>query len=310
MVQIGSSDLEVAPLALGGNVFGWTADEAESFAVLDAFAGAGGTMVDTADAYSAWVPGHEGGESESVIGRWMADRGNRDRVVVATKVSQHPQFRGLSAANVRAAAQASLERLGTDRIDLYWAHFDDQDTPIEETAGAFSRLVDEGLVRWIGVSNYSPERIDAWMAAAEADGLHRPVALQPHYNLVERAFENGLRDRAERYRLGVLPYFSLAKGFLTGKYRDGAPAVDSPRARQAQDYLDERGKRVLVALDQVAGRHDVPVATVALAWLRSRPTVAAPIASARTADQLEPLLRSMTLTLPESDVDLLTAASV
>ena len=310
MVQIGSSDLEVAPLALGGNVFGWTADEAQSFAVLDAFADGGGTMVDTADAYSAWVPGHEGGESESVIGRWMADRGNRDQVVVATKVSQHPQFRGLSAANVRAAARASLERLGTDRIDLYWAHFDDQDTPIEETASAFSRLVDEGLVRWIGVSNYSPERIDAWMAAAEADGLHRPIALQPHYNLVERAFENGLRDRAERYRLGVLPYFSLAKGFLTGKYRDGLRRWTSPRASGAQEYLDERGRRVLVALDQVAGRHGVPVATVALAWLRSRPTVAAPIASARTVTQLEPLLRSTTLTLPESDVDLLTAASV
>lgn len=307
-MQIGSSDLDVAPLALGGNVFGWTADEAASFAVLDAFVAGGGSLVDTADAYSAWVPGHTGGESETVIGRWLAARGRRDEVVVATKVSQHPDFRGLAPSTVRAAAQASLERLGTDRIDLYWAHFDDADTPIAETAGAFSALVDDGLVRWIGVSNYSPERIDAWMAAAEADGLHRPVALQPHYNLVERAFEGGLRDRAERYGLGVTPYFALARGFLTGKYRDGGPEVDSPRAGQAAAYLDDRGRRVLAVLDEVAAAHGVAPAAVALAWLRSRPTVVAPIASARSTAQLAPLLASLDVDLSPAELDLLTTA--
>lgn len=309
-MQIGSSDLDVPPLALGGNVFGWTADEPASFAVLDAFVAGGGSLVDTADAYSAWVPGHTGGESETVIGRWLAARGRRDDIVVATKVSQHPDFRGLAPSTVRAAAQASLRRLDTDRIDLYWAHFDDADTPIAETAGAFSALVDDGLVRWIGVSNYSPERIDAWMAAAEADGLHRPVALQPHYNLLERAFEGGLRDRAERYGLGVTPYFALARGFLTGKYRDGGPDVDSPRAGQAAAYLDDRGRRVLAALDDIADAHGTAPAAVALAWLRSRPTVVAPIASARSTAQLEPLLASLQVDLSPAELDLLTAAGV
>ncbi|WP_296667253.1 aldo/keto reductase [Demequina sp.] len=307
---LGSLDLSHAPLALGGNVLGWTADRDASFAVLDAFVYGGGSMIDTADAYSAWAPGHVGGESETVIGEWAASRGHRDRVLIATKVSQHPSFRGLAPDNVRAAAEASLARLGTDRIDLYYAHFDDAETPLADTAAAFSRLVDDGLVREIGISNYTPERIDEWFAAVDGEGLHRPVALQPHYNLVERGFEGGLRGAAERHGLGVLPYFALAKGFLAGKYRDGADAVDSPRAEAAASYLDDRGRRVLAALDEVAAAHSAPVAAVAVAWLRAQPTVVAPIASARNVEQLAPLLTSMTLDLSHDELASLTQASI
>jgi aryl-alcohol dehydrogenase-like predicted oxidoreductase len=308
-VRVGSSDLEVFPLVLGGNVFGWTADEAATYAVLDAFAAAGGTMLDTADAYSAWAPGHTGGESETLIGRWLARRGRRDDVVIATKVSQHPSFRGLAAENVRAAAQASLQRLGTDRIDLYYAHFDDASVPLEETAGAFSALVDDGLVRYVAVSNYTPERLDEWMAVSDREGFHRPVALQPQYNLLERGFEGALRESAERHGLGVLPYYGLARGFLAGKYRDGGAPVDSPRAEAAARYLDDRGRLVLAALDEVAAAHQVPVASVALAWLRMQPTVVAPIASARTPGQLADLLASAALSLTPDEVAQLSAAS-
>lgn len=308
-VRIGSSDLEIFPLVLGGNVFGWTADEAATFAVLDAFAAAGGTMLDTADVYSAWVPGHTGGESETLIGRWLAHRGSRDDVVIATKVSQHPSFQGLAAGNVRAAAQASLQRLGTDRIDLYYAHFDDASVPLEETVGAFSSLVDDGLVRYVAVSNYTAARLDEWMAVADREGFNRPVALQPGYNLVERGFEGALRERAERHGLGVLPYYGLARGFLAGKYRDGGAPVDSPRAEAAARYLDDRGRRVLAVLDEVATAHDVQVASVALAWLRSQPTVVAPIASARNAGQLVDLLASAALELTSDELDALSAAS-
>jgi aryl-alcohol dehydrogenase-like predicted oxidoreductase len=306
--SLGSLDLTRAPLVLGGNVFGWTADDAASFAVLDAFTGAGGLMIDTADGYSAWVPGNSGGESERAIGRWLARSGRRDDVLVATKVSAHPDYRGLSAANVRAAAHASLKRLGTDRIDLYYAHFDDADVPVAETAAAFSALVDEGLVREIGISNYAPERIDEWFAAVERDGLRRPVALQPHYNLVERGFENGLRGAAELHGLGVLPYYALASGFLAGAYRDDA-TPDGPRAGKAASYLDDRGRRVLAALDDVAAAHDAPVAAVALAWLRARPTVVAPVASARHTGQLGALLASMTLELTDDELARLAGAS-
>ncbi|NNU26235.1 aldo/keto reductase [Isoptericola sediminis] len=306
--HLGSLDLANAPLALGGNVFGWTADDDASFGVLDAFVRAGGRMVDTADAYSAWAPGHTGGESEATIGRWLERGGRRDDVVIATKVSRHPGFPGLSAGNVRAAAEASLQRLGTDHVDLYYAHADDPDTPVAEAATAFSRLVEDGLVREIGLSNYTPERIAEWFAVAEAEGLHRPVALQPLYNLVERGFEGASRDAAQRHGLGVLPYSALASGFLTGAYRDGV-APDSPRAGRASRYLDERGRRVLAVLDDLAATHDVPVASVALAWLRSRPTVVAPIASARHTEQLEALLTSMTLELAPDELEHLTAAS-
>ncbi|WP_062202741.1 aldo/keto reductase [Demequina salsinemoris] len=307
-IALGSLDLSGAPLALGGNVFGWTADADASFSVLDGFVDGGGLLIDTADVYSAWAPGHVGGESESVLGAWFAAAGRRDDVLVATKVSEHSEFSGLSGATIRAAAEASLKRLGTDRIDLYYAHFD-HDDPIEETAAAFSSLVDDGLVREIGISNFSPERIDAWLAAAEANGLHKPVALQPHYNLMERDFEGGLRDAAARHGLGVLPYWGLAKGFLTGKYREADGDVDSPRAGDAVKYLDDRGRRVLAALDRIALEHDAEVASVALAWLKAQPTVVAPIASARNASQLTTLLASMRLTLTDVEVEALTEAS-
>ncbi|GLI27022.1 NADP-dependent aryl-alcohol dehydrogenase [Agromyces rhizosphaerae] len=311
-IRIADTGLEVFPLNLGGNVFGWTADVAESEAVLDAFVAGGGNFVDTADAYSAWAPGHIGGESETVIGDWMRARGNRDDVVIATKVSQHPEFTGLAGDNVRAAADASLQRLGTDRIDLYYAHFDDASVPLEETVGALSGLVDAGKVRAIGISNYTPERIDEWFQVTEANGFHRAAALQPHYNLVERDFEHGLRQRAEREGLAVFAYFSLAKGFLSGKYRSGADAAAadaSPRAAAASSYLDDRGTAVLAALDRIAAAHGVPVASVALAWLRVQPTVVAPIASARHVDQLPALLASATLELSSAELDELSAAS-
>lgn len=241
-VQVGHSDLAVLPLALGGNVFGWTADEATSLDVLDAFADAGGSMVDTADGYSHWVPGHTGGESEAIIGRWLARRGRRDDVVVATKVSRHPDFLGLAPDTIRGAVHASLQRLGTDHIDLYYAHFDDPSVPLADSLGALSALVDEGLVRYLGISNYTPDRIDEWLAVTERENLHRPVALQPEYNLVERGFEDGLQARAETYGLGVFPYYALASGFLTGKYRaDGSPS--GPRAGRAAQYLEGRGPR-------------------------------------------------------------------
>ncbi|GAB3585906.1 aldo/keto reductase [Leifsonia lichenia] len=305
---IGSSDLSVFPLSLGGNVFGWTADQATSFSVLDGYLDAGGNFVDTADGYSAWVPGNTGGDSERILGQWFQARGNRDDVVLATKVSQHPDFKGLAGDNILRAADASLERLGSDHIDLYYAHFDDQTVPLEETVGALSSLVDAGKVRHIGISNYSPERIEEWFAITEANGLHRAVALQPHYNLVERDFEEKYRALAERENLGVVPYFALAAGFLTGKYRDGV-TVDSARAAGASKYLDDRGRSVLAALDEVAAAHDASVASVALAWLAAQPTVVAPIASARTIDQLSDLLASVTLELTSDELDALTGAS-
>ncbi|PFG19699.1 aldo/keto reductase [Serinibacter salmoneus] len=305
---LGTLDLAAAPLVLGGNVFGWTADRTATFEVLDAFLASGGRMVDTADAYSAWVPGNDGGESETLIGQWLAASGRRDDVVIASKVSKHPQFRGLSASNVAAAARASLQRLRTDRIDLYYAHFDDTDTPIAQTAAAFSRLKDEGLIREIGISNYTPERIAEWFEAVERDGLHAPVALQPHYNLMERGFEDGLRGAAERFGLGVLPYSALASGFLAGSYRDGT-SHDSPRARGAGKYLDDRGRAVLAALDEIAAAHVVEVATVSLAWLRAQATIAAPIASARHTGQLPALMASMSLELSAEEIGTLTEAS-
>ncbi|MFG3161570.1 aldo/keto reductase [Streptomyces sp. NPDC048232] len=308
--KLGSSDLEVFPLALGGNVFGWTADQDRSFAVLDAYTAAGGNFVDTADSYSAWVDGNSGGESETVLGRWFAARGNRDDVVLATKVSQHPEYPGLSAANIKAAADASLRRLGTDHIDLYYTHFDKPEVPVEEIIGALDELVKAGKVRHIAASNISAERLAASLEFSDREGLARYVALQPHYNLVSRdTYEGGLRDLAERSGLAAVPYYALAAGFLTGKYRPGA-SVDSPRAGGAAKHLEtERGRRVLAALDEIAEAHDAPVATVALAWLAAQPTVAAPIASARTVEQLPALLGVAELSLTDEEVARLTRAS-
>ncbi|MFE5596727.1 aldo/keto reductase [Streptomyces sp. NPDC056549] len=307
---LGSSDLHVFPVALGGNVFGWTADEAQSFAVLDAYAAAGGNFVDSADVYSAWAEGNEGGESETVIGRWLASRGNRSDIVVATKVGAHPHFKGLSATTIKAAAEESLRRLGTDHIDLYYTHFDDESVPVEEIVTALDQLVKDGKVRAVAASNISPERLRASLDFAEAEGLARYVALQPHYNLVSRdTYEGPLLETVERAGLSAVPYYGLAAGFLTGKYRPRA-TVDSVRASGAAGHLDtERGRAVLSALDTVAEAHGAELATVALAWLAARPTVAAPIASARTVEQLPALVAAAGLTLTETELTLLNEAS-
>ena len=306
--RIGRSDLLVHPLAIGGDVFGWTADERTSFEVLDAYVEAGGNFVDTADVYSAWAPGHRGGESETVVGRWLASRGGRDDLVVASKVSQHPELRGLAPETIRRAVDGSLGRLGIDRIDLYYAHYDDPSVPLAETVGAFSELVDAGKVRCTAPSNYSGDRLREWIAVARAGGYHLPVAVQPLYNLVERGFEDDQGPVAAAEGLGVVPFSALAGGFLTGKYRDGGPA-DSGRTDGTSRYLDDRGRRVLAALDAVAARHGVAVATVAIAWVRSRPGIVAPISSARSVEQLADVLRGATLELEPDDVAALDAAS-
>ncbi|MGW3954142.1 aldo/keto reductase [Streptomyces sp. NPDC004752] len=308
--KLGPSDLEVFPLALGGNVFGWSTDEATSFDVLDAYTAAGGNLIDTADSYSAWVEGNQGGESETIIGKWVKARGNRSDVVIATKVSQHPDFPGLSAANIKAAADASLRRLGTDHIDLYYTHFDKPEVPVEEIIGALDELVRAGKVRYIAASNIGAERLQESLDLSDREGLARYVALQPHYNLVSRdTYEGPLQDIAARAGLAALPYYSLAAGFLTGKYRPGT-TVDSVRAAGAAKHLEsERGRQVLTVLDEIATAHGVAVSTVALAWLAAQPTVVAPIASARTVEQLPDLLAVADLTLTEEETNRLTQAS-
>ncbi|MDR6168873.1 aldo/keto reductase [Microbacterium sp. AISO3] len=310
MSTIGNSDLSVFPLALGGNVFGWTADRDASFAILDAFVEGGGNFIDTADSYSAWAPGHSGGESETIIGEWLAAR-SRPEVVVATKVSQHPDFRGLSASNVRAAAEASLKRLGVDAIDLYYAHFDDEETPLEETVGAFGQLVADGLVRHIAVSNYTAERIEEWLRIADETGVARPVAIQPHYNLVHRnEVEETIVPIAERENLSLIPYFALAKGFLTGKYRStDASAHNTPRAEGAAVYATPQGLQIIDTLERVGAAHDVSIASAALAWLRSQPTVVAPIASASRLEQVQGLLDGGRVELTADEIAELTRVS-
>ncbi|MER7751037.1 aldo/keto reductase [Kitasatospora sp. NPDC097643] len=309
-VRLGTSDLSVFPLSLGGNVFGWTADEEQSFAVLDAYAAAGGNFVDTADVYSAWVPGNTGGESETIIGNWLRSRGNRDDVVIATKVGLHPEARGLGAATIKASAEGSLRRLGVERIDLYYTHQDD-DTPVEEFVTALDELVREGKVGAVAASNIGAQRLAEALAFAEREGLAKYVAVQPHYNLVSRGtFEGPLADVVAEHGLATVPYYALASGFLTGKYRLGGPGVTSARAEGAARYLDDpRGPKVLEALDAVAAEHGVEPASVALAWLTARPTVAAPIASARTVEQLPPLLAAATLRLTPEQTARLDAAS-
>ncbi|MCG7286154.1 aldo/keto reductase [Cellulomonas sp. ACRRI] len=310
MARIGTTDLDVLPLNLGGNVFGWTADEQASFAVLDAFVEGGGSFVDTADVYSEWGPGHEGGESEATIGRWIAARGNRADVVIATKVGKLSTRRGTSRAVVRAAIDDSLKRLGTDYVDLYYAHEDDRETPLEETVAALGEVVADGKARYVAASNFTPERLAEALRIADELGVARFVALQPHYNLVHRGeYEGPLQELAVREGLGVLPYSSLASGFLTGKYRDGSPAVDSPRAGSAGRYLDDRGRRVLAALDAVAAAHGTSVTAVALAWLRVQPGVVAPIASARSVEQLPDLLAGARLDLADDEVTALSDAA-
>jgi aryl-alcohol dehydrogenase-like predicted oxidoreductase len=310
MTRLGATDLDVYPLCLGGNVFGWSADEAQSFLVLDAYVAAGGNFIDTADVYSAWAPGHSGGESESIIGRWMAARKNRDKIIVATKVGLLAGLAGLSAKTIAVAAEASLRRLRTDRIDLYYAHRDDPGTPLEETLRAFDALVREGKVRHIAASNYSAERLGEALAISRREHLARYAALQPHYNLMHRReYEGDLAQLCVREGIVCLPYFSLAKGFLAGKYRPGGAAVLSVRAEGARAYLDDRGLAVLSALDAVAEAHRTTVAAVALSWLTARPMVAAPIVSARNPEQLADLLPMASLRLSADEVRQLDAAS-
>ena len=309
MARIGGTDLEVFPLCLGGNVFGWTANEQQSFDVLDAYAAAGGNFVDTADAYSAWVPGHVGGESETIIGRWMASRGARTRMIVATKVGRGPGLNGLRSKTIRTAAEGSLRRLGVDCIDLYYAHADDPETPLEETLRAFDALVKEGKVRHIAASNYTAPRLAKALEIARREGFARYVAVQPHYNLVHRGdYEGALSELCVREEVDCVPYFALAKGFLTGKYRPGV-TVESARAESARAYLNSRGVRLLGVLDEIAAAHRVPVAAVSLAWLLAQKGVAAPIASARTVEQLAELVPVANVRLSDEEVRRLGAAS-
>ncbi len=305
--RIGNSELEIAPLALGGNVFGWTADEAASFAILDEFVAAGGAMIDTADVYSAWAPGHSGGESETVIGRWLKRSGKRDKVVIANKVGM---MAGLAPDTVAAACDASLRRLGVECIDLYYQHKDDETVPLADSLGAFDELRRAGKIRAIGLSNFTAPRLEEAMSVAKAEQLEPPCALQTWYNLVERAkLEGPLRDAALAHRLAILPFYSLANGFLTGKYRSREDLEKSVRGTRNSEYLDGRGMRVLAALDEVAAESGAPLATVTLAWTMAQPGITAPIASATSLDQLSELIASLTLQLTPAQLELLGEAS-
>jgi aryl-alcohol dehydrogenase-like predicted oxidoreductase len=310
--KLGNSVLEVAPLAFGGNVFGWTADEPTSFRLLDAFVAAGANFIDTADVYSKWVPGHQGGESESILGRWLKKSGKRKQVIVATKVGMEmgPDKKGLSKAYILRAVEDSLRRLQIDCIDLYQAHVDDPATPLEETLEAFANLIKQGKVREIGASNYSAERLTQALEISRKCGLPRYECLQPHYNLCERAdYETKLEPVCLTHGLGVISYFSLAKGFLTGKYRAEADLSKSVRGQGVKAYLNERGFRILSALDQVAQEFRSTPARVALAWLIARPSITAPIASATTLAQLTDLIEATKLELNQPAIERLNQAS-
>jgi len=303
---IGGSDLRTPRLVLGGNVFGWTATGEEAFAILDRFAEAGGVMIDTADVYSAWVPGHKGGESESLIGEWLKRRGRRDDVLIATKVGY---MSGLAPDTIAAAAEASLQRLGIDTIDLYYAHKDDEATPLADTLGAFDRLVKAGKVRTIGASNYSADRLNAALDISEQHGLARYEALQNEYNLMTRdKFEGALQQLCLDRNVGSLPFYGLASGFLTGKYRSEEDKKKSIRGGRMDAYLNDRGFRVLDTLDEVAGETGATKAQVALAWIAARPGITAPIASATSRAQLDELLGVLTLELSGEQVERLTEA--
>ncbi len=309
---LGKTGLEIAPLVFGGNVFGWTVDQAASFKLLDAFAAAGFNSVDTADVYSKWVPGHKGGESEITIGEWMKRSGNRNRVIVATKVGMDmgDGKKGLSKSHILRSAEDSLRRLKTDYIDLYQSHIDDPDTPLEETLGAYAQLIQQGKVRAIGASNHKAERLAAALEASRKSGLPAYQTLQPNYSLIERAeYENNLEPVCEREGLGVINYFPLAGGFLTGKYRSEKDAAGKPRARNVTKYLNERGFKIVGALEQVAKKYNATPARVSLAWLLARPSITAPIVSATTLEQLSDLISSVDLALDRDSIEFLNQAS-
>jgi len=310
--NLGTSTLKVSPLCLGTNVFGWTIDEKTSASILDAFVAAGLNFIDTADIYSTWVPGHKGGESETIIGNWMKRSGNRSKVVIATKVGMEmgQNDKGLSKAYILRAVERSLQRLQTDYIDLYQSHKDDPTTPLEETLEASAQLIKQGKVRVIGASNYTAERLTAALEVSKQQGLPRYESLQPHYNLNERAgYEAALEPLCLEENLGVIPYFSLASGFLTGKYRSEADLSKSPRGQGVKKYLNERGFRILAALDRVAQNLNATPGKVALAWLMARPSITAPIASATTVEQLRDLIDATSLKLDAESIQLLNQAS-
>jgi len=309
--QLGRSTLAIAPLAFGGNVFGWSADEPRSFELLDAFVDAGFNLVDTADVYSAWVPGNRGGESETIIGKWLKRSGKRDKVLIATKVAKWVEHRGLSPVNIRQAVEASLQRLQTDCIDLYQAHEDDASVPLSETLGAFAKLIEEGKVRALGASNYRADRFAEALKIAQEHNLPRYESLQPEYNLVSRAaYERELEPLVRREDIGVINYYALASGFLSGKYRsEGDLAKSRARGGSVKKYLTPQGLKVLTALDEVAAAHKATPSQVALAWLMARPGITAPIASATSVEQLRELTGAATLTLAQDEIAALNEAS-
>jgi aryl-alcohol dehydrogenase-like predicted oxidoreductase len=309
--RLGATDLHITPLVLGGNVFGWTADKATSFAVLDAFVDGGGTMIDTADVYSAWVPGHQGGESETVIGEWLKQSGKRDKVQIATKVGMLPGEGGakLAPARIAAACDASLRRLGVERIDLYFAHQDDDAVPQADALAAFARLAEAGKINALGASNFHAARLKSANEAAAAAGIPHYHVLQPEYNLVSRhAFEGELQDYCVTQNIGVVPYYGLASGFLTGKYRSEADLGKSVRGGRMGELVKGKGLAVLAAMDEIAADSGASLAQIALAWLAAQPGVTAPIASATSVAQVHDLLGSMTLELSKTQLDRLDAA--
>ncbi|MGN6320930.1 MAG: aldo/keto reductase [Dyella sp.] len=309
--QLGRSTLSIAPLAFGGNVFGWSTDEPRSFELLDAFVDAGFNLIDTADVYSAWAPGNRGGESETIIGKWLKRSGKRDKVLIATKVAKWVEHRGLSPLNIRQAVEGSLQRLQTDRIDLYQAHEDDASVPLSETLGAFAKLIEEGKVRVIGASNYGADRFAEALKISQEHNLPRYESLQPEYNLVSRAvYERELEPLARREDIGVINYYALASGFLSGKYRsEGDLAKSRARGGSVKKYLTPQGLKVLAALDEVAAAHKATPSQVALAWLMARPGITAPIASATSVEQLRELTGAATLTLAQDEIAALNEAS-
>ena len=299
MIKLANTDLTVYPLCLGGNVFGYSADKQNSEAVLSFYADNGGNFIDTADMYSQWAPGHIGGESETIIGDWMAKRGNRQKMIIATKVSKLDTRPGLKATNIKAACDESLKRLKSDYIDLYYAHQDDLDTPIEESLGAFDELIKAGKVRYIAASNFTPERLQESLNISKANGLSSYIASQDQYNLMEREYEKGLMPTIEKNNLSQIPFYGLARGFLTGKYRPGV-SVESVRASGvASNYANERGWNLLSKLDQIAKDKKTTVAAISLAWLRAQPTVATPIASATKLEQIKEIMPIVELSSQE-----------
>ena len=299
MINLANTDLTVYPLCLGGNVFGYSSDKQNSEAVLSFYADNGGNFIDTADMYSQWAPGHIGGESETTIGDWMAKRGNRQKMIIATKVSKLDTRPGLKAANIKAACDESLKRLKSDYIDIYYAHQDDLDTPIEESLGAFDELIKAGKVRYIAASNFTPERLQESLDISKANGLSSYIASQDQYNLMEREYEKGLMPTIKKNNLSQIPFYGLARGFLTGKYRPGV-SVESVRASGvASNYANERGWNLLSKLDQIAKDKKTTVAAISLAWLRAQPTVATPIASATKLEQIKEIMPIVELSSQE-----------